>query len=150
MAPTASLEGSGQSEYDGEIDPDEAISNVTNLHYEDTVLDDGLYNETHARNGSFVHPWQDGDLVLFNLPPINQKMLYIIIGSVGASVFLLIIIIVCISCRRSKKRRENAMQRKFDTFQNPIYEKPVVPMNNAESDQEKIDLGDLSDSTVLD
>lgn len=113
-------------------------------------------NASLSKNVSSSPPWggasnKDG-MVLFPLPALEDKMMLFIIIAVGVLLIVIITVISLIVCRNRAAR--SGVNTKFDPFQNPIYEKPVVRVSipNAEVDpcQEKLDLGDLSDSTAID
>ncbi|KAK7083487.1 hypothetical protein SK128_000971 [Halocaridina rubra] len=89
---------------------------------------------------------------LFNLTMEDDMTLYLILGAAGLGV-LMIIIIISLIIYRKKYPVRLGLGRKFDTFQNPIYEKTVVqmPMQIEETDvgRKKSDAEEMSDCTVL-
>lgn len=91
------------------------------------------------------------DLLNFNLE--EDMKLYVIIGGVGLTLLLLIIIISVIIYRKRYPMRLG-LGRRFDTFQNPIYEKAVVrvPLQVEEPPPEEkkaSDVEEISNCTVL-
>ncbi|KAB7497420.1 hypothetical protein Anas_09335 [Armadillidium nasatum] len=159
ISTTAPTEGSGHSHLEDENGFSDMVDSEQSLESGTLVTVNSVDNiSVPLSNVSFNHsygsPWNpsEGGIVLFSLPALEDKMLlFIIIGS-GVLLVVIITVISLIICRNRSVR--SGLNRKFDTFQNPIYEKPVVrvPIPNSDSDpsHEKLDLGDLSDSTVLD
>lgn len=82
----------------------------------------------------------------------DDLTMYIIIGAAGL-LLLIIIIITSIVVYRKRYPVRLGLGRKFDTFQNPIYEKTVVrmPMQVEETEvgRKKSDAEEMSDCTVL-
>lgn len=82
----------------------------------------------------------------------DDLTMYIIIGAAGLLLFI-IIVITSIVVYRKRYPVRLGLGRKFDTFQNPIYEKTVVrmPMQVEETEvgRKKSDAEEMSDCTVL-
>lgn len=90
---------------------------------------------------------------LLNLTLEDDLKLYVIIAGAGLTALILIIIISVIIYRKRYPMRLG-LGRRFDTFQNPIYEKAVVrvPLQVEEPPPEEKKAGDaeeISNCTVL-
>lgn len=89
---------------------------------------------------------------LFNLSLEDDMTLYVIIGATGL-VGLIIVTIISVAIYRKRYPVRLGLGRKFDTFQNPIYEKTVVRMpmqvEDTEVERKKSDAEEMSDCTVL-
>lgn len=136
------LETYSTSTSDIDWDSDDYPSNDT----EDHVLQPSFNStETTSSGGIF------SNLLNFNLEE-NLK-LYIIIGGAGLTALILIIIISVIVYRKKYPMRLG-LGRRFDTFQNPIYEKAVVrvPLQVEEppiEEKKASDAEEISNCTVL-
>ncbi|XP_068209826.1 uncharacterized protein [Palaemon carinicauda] len=90
---------------------------------------------------------------IFNLTLEDDMTLYLLIGGAGVLVIIIIILIISIIVYRKKYPVRLGLGRKFDTFQNPIYEKTVVQMpmqiEETEVGRKKSDAEEISDCTVL-
>lgn len=90
---------------------------------------------------------------LLNLNLEEDMKLYVIIGGAGLTALVLIIIIAVIVYRKRYPMRLG-LGRRFDTFQNPIYEKAVVrvPLQVEEPppvEKKASDVEEISNCTVL-
>ncbi|XP_069157256.1 uncharacterized protein [Procambarus clarkii] len=129
---------------------------VTSLEtYGNDSTDLFLVNSTDSSGKDLV----DGDTEeggifagLFNFDLEDDMTLYIIIGAIGLA-GLVIVSIISLVVYRKRYPVRLGLGRKFDTFQNPIYEKTVVrmPMHAEEMEEErkKSDAEEMSDCTVL-
>lgn len=119
-------------------------------------------NETVEVYGNYssVDDVADVRALLKALSIDERAIMFLIMGCCGLLVLLvLLLIIACIVVR--KRRHHGRAVRKFDTFQNPIYEKTVVsvPLKGDDEDEKrppstpplaiKAEMEDLSDSTVM-
>ena len=93
----------------------------------------------------------DGNLFYF-LSLKDKHTFYIFIGLI-VSASILIIATIAFVIHRKRHPIRMGLARKFDTFQNPIYEKAVVrvpiEVETTEINKTKADLEEISDSTVL-
>ena len=121
---------------------DENFENVYNNSYSD-FNNISLYIPNFNSSNSKVN-W----LYFFNLE--DEITFYISVGFVSLVVLILIGTIALIIYRKKHPVRPS-FARNFDTFQNPIYEKAVLPVeiDTTEIDKTKAELEDISDSTVL-
>lgn len=106
----------------------------------------------HNRNFSSSLNRSLDDIVLFSLSSFQENLIiFVVIGS-GVIIVIIIIVIFLIIHKNRSSARSN-LNRKFDTFQNPIYEKSVVPLPEADDERDpslqKLDSGNLSDCTLL-
>lgn len=105
------------------------------------VMDNGKENED---NGILTG--------LFNLFLEEDMTLYVIIGATGL-ISLIIVTIISVVIYRKRYPVRLGLGRKFDTFQNPIYEKTVVRMpmqvEDTEIERKRSDAEEMSDCTVL-
>lgn len=129
------------------------------------------WNQTHANRTQMVVDEPQGGMgevrkLLKALSIDDEMLLYLILGCCASLVVLIIIVAICIVVYRRRYPVRLGLGRKFDTFQNPIYEKTMVrvPMQveeveeTAEVDEQtttplpvaiKAEMEDLSDSTVM-
>ncbi|XP_018023437.1 uncharacterized protein LOC108679344 [Hyalella azteca] len=114
-------------------------------------------------NSSFTDDITDVRSLLKALSIDENKLIYFLAGCCG--LLLLIVLLSVVTCFLMRRRRHPArVVRKFDTFQNPIYEKTVVnvPLEGDFTEDEdekrppstpplalKAEMEDLSDSTVM-
>ncbi|XP_076054450.1 uncharacterized protein LOC143033096 isoform X2 [Oratosquilla oratoria] len=118
-------------------------------------MDDEIWMNANSSNIDTTPTLAD----LLNLKIKDPFTLYIIIGSTGL-LFIIILITITILIYRKKFPVRLGLGRKFDTFQNPIYEKTLVqvPMRSEVGGTREVEGGDwedkqdpegVSDSTVL-
>lgn len=133
--------------------------------YTSSISDTEWDNEDYPSNDTLEHVVQPSVNVtettssggiftgLLNLNLEEDLKLYVIIGGAGLTALILIIIISVVIYRKRYPMRLG-LGRRFDTFQNPIYEKAVVrvPLQVEEPPPEEkkaSDAEEISNCTVL-
>ena len=135
------------------------------------TVDSDLDDAATPRGNNFTVSIDDDDeeamsevRMLLKTLLIDEEMFFLILGCTGIVLLLIIILVVSIIIYRRRYPVRLGLGRKFDTFQNPIYEKTMVrvPMqvDEVENTEEqtaaaplplatKAEMEDLSDSTVM-
>lgn len=127
---------------------------LTNMDTQGNNSTDSLAINSTDFLGTDLNAGEEGGILarLFNFSLEDDMTLYIIIGTTGLTGLIIVLIISLIIYRKRYPVRLG-LGRKFDTFQNPIYEKTVVrmPMQAEDTDVEgkKSDAEEMSDCTVL-
>lgn len=132
---------------------------------------DTTNHSTYNNSGSLTSGLEDVRQLLKALSIDDEMLLYLIIGCCGLLLLIIVVTITSIVVYRRRYPVRLGLGRKFDTFQNPIYEKtvvrvPVRSMEEVEVEEEedtgvddtttpalppasKAEMEDLSDSTVM-